>query len=81
MTSHDHYLDVLAWLQCRANHDDEGSVRILTTTNIEGFTLALTDVALSSGSSATGTPGDPTRFLALLRAQIETMPKEQPDDE
>ncbi|RBP64146.1 hypothetical protein DFO66_10718 [Brevibacterium sanguinis] len=75
MTLRDNYLDALALVQAQANDDHKAIEAIVHNADPVGLIAALVDIILGTGSSATGTPGDPTRFLVQLREQIENHPR------
>lgn len=74
MTKRDNYLDAIALMQARVNQDSEATETIVHNTDPEGLVNALVDLALSAGSAATQTPGDPTSYLEQIREHIDQHP-------
>lgn len=74
MSLRDNYLDALALVQAQANDDDKAIEAIVHNADPVGLIAALVDIILGTGSTASGTPGDPSAYLVQLREQIEQHP-------
>lgn len=70
MTIRDRYLDALALMQAHASDDGEGLEAIIANTDSSTLLACISDLALLTGSRVTGTPGDPSAYLAQMRAEI-----------
>ncbi|AOP54603.1 hypothetical protein [Brevibacterium aurantiacum] len=70
MTIRDRYLDALALMQAHASDDREGLETILANADSSTLLASISDLALLTGSRAMGTPGDPSSYLAHMRAEI-----------
>lgn len=73
MSQRDNYLDAWALMKAHANDDGQGIEAVVHHANPSGLIAALCDIALGTGSTAAGTPGDPTSYLNQLREQIVEM--------
>lgn len=70
MTQRDNYLDAVALLEAVDNDDTQALATIDTHADHTGIIASLCDIALGTGSTWTGTPGDASTYLARLRAQV-----------
>lgn len=70
MTIRDRYLDALALMQAHAADDREGLETIVAHADTSSLLACISDLALLTGSRATGTPGDPRHYLEQMRAEV-----------